>query len=45
MATAGRRRSWRTRSLVPAGTCIVLSLVQAATWERFLLPFFDAPPP
>jgi hypothetical protein len=45
MATAGRRLRWRVRVLVPIGSYVVLTLVQGGTWERFVLPLFNGPPP
>ena len=45
VSTAGRRRSWRIRALIPAGVYVVLNLALAGLWEDFFLPLFDAPPP
>ena len=44
MATVGRRRSWSVRAFWPAGVFVVLTLVQVAVWERYIVPFFHAAP-
>ena len=44
MATVGRRRSWLVRALWPTGVFVVLTLVQVAVWERYVVPFFHTAP-
>jgi len=45
MATACRRLSWWFRGLLPAVMFAVLTVVQVAVWDRFVIPLFNAPPP
>lgn len=45
VSTAGRRRSWRVRALIPASVYVVLNLALAGLWKDFFLPLFNAPPP
>lgn len=45
MATLGRRKAWWLRASVPAGLFVVLSVVQIAAWDMYVVPLFDRPPP
>lgn len=44
MATLGRSRPWWWRALIPALAFVVLSVVQVAVWDRFVVPILNAPP-
>jgi hypothetical protein len=45
MAILGRHNRWWIRALVPSLTFIALCLLQVAFWNRFIVPFFNSPPP